>query len=147
LKTDNAGQSWDTLHLPLYENENDGYVDVFFIDPMTGWFGGAFGTLFHTRDGGESWDKQEGATNNWLQKVFFIDHNRGWAVGLGGSVSRTTDGGENWESDNIGDNTFQDIYFTDSLHGWAVGDEGRIISSVDGGNNWTPILNSPPTKR
>ena len=79
-----------------------------FIDPLHGWvvgfhhvFAASEGVIFHTSDGGDTWERQ--SPNNNLWDVQFIDALRGYAVGFdyigaqGPPVFRTQDGGATWE--------------------------------------------------
>jgi photosystem II stability/assembly factor-like uncharacterized protein len=53
-------------------------------------------TILHTRDGGNSWVKQAGGEDRYLNDLFFVDKMKGWVVGEYGFISHTVDGGGTW---------------------------------------------------
>ena len=90
------------------EPEKITFTGADFIDPLHGWvvgfhhvFAASEGVIFHTSDGGDTWERQ--SPNNNLWDVQFIDALRGYAVGFdyigaqGPRVFRTQDGGAAWE--------------------------------------------------
>jgi photosystem II stability/assembly factor-like uncharacterized protein len=109
-----------------------------FIDGSSGWAVGAFGTIFHTSDGGRVWRPQVSHTVEHLFGVDFTDAQHGWVVGRLGTMLHTNDGGDTWEAQTTGDQQHLfDVRALDTQHVWAVGDWGTIISSGDGGKTWT----------
>ena len=85
----------------------------------------------HTRDGGNTWERQQSNTTNFLDGVFFLDTSEGWVVGGGGVVLHTTDGGQNWRPqwcDTKYD--LKAIHMTSSKRGWIVGNLGIILEYV-----------------
>lgn len=97
------------------------FTAVDFIDALQGWavgtqhvFGAPGGVIFHTQDGGETWERQE--PDYFLMDVQFIDALRGYAVGFdyigaqGPPVLRTQDGGLTWEKVIMGDNDLEGLY-------------------------------------
>jgi photosystem II stability/assembly factor-like uncharacterized protein len=68
--------------------ESNGYStleDVFFIDDLNGWAAGASfypfeSRIFHTTDGGNSWNAQP-FLDHMLNSIFFIDPFEGWITG------------------------------------------------------------------
>jgi photosystem II stability/assembly factor-like uncharacterized protein len=115
----------------------DNFYATKFVDANTGWAVGAFGTIFHTRDGGTTWQPQASHTVENLFGIDMADARQGWIVGRVGTVLHTTDGGETWEKQTA--DTQQhlfDVHALDAQHVWAVGDWGTIISSADGGKSW-----------
>ena len=63
-----------------------------FIDNQTGWIVGAYGTIFKTTDGGESWALQSSSTTNFLNSIYFTNDQTGWVVGESGTLLKTTNG-------------------------------------------------------
>jgi photosystem II stability/assembly factor-like uncharacterized protein len=55
--------------------------DVHFVDPQTGWAVGQHGTIWHTRDGGDSWLPQRSGVTDALYGVGFVNSREGYAVG------------------------------------------------------------------
>src|SRR5689334_23426676 len=72
---------------------------VQFVDASEGWAVGDDGVVWHSIDGGATWERQKTGTRASLRAVHFQSPYTGWAVGRldqsGGSVGvmlRTTDG-------------------------------------------------------
>jgi photosystem II stability/assembly factor-like uncharacterized protein len=116
----------------------DHLYGVSFANPRDGWVVGAFGTIFRTGDGGETWTAQDSHTKDQLYDVHFVDDRRGWIVGLSGLILHTADGGRTWTRQNSGtDKHLFAVDFADAEHGCAVGDWGIIVTTADGGRTWT----------
>lgn len=110
---------------------------TFFLTPEEGWAVGQLGKIFHTTDGGKSWQEQASKTNLLLTAVDFIGQNHGWIVGERGSILHTEDGGKTWEAQQSGvAYPLFDVDFIDQQNGWAVGNWGTILSTSDGGEHW-----------
>lgn len=108
-----------------------------FISAQDGWTVGAFGTIFRTRNGGQSWRPQVSHTVEHLYSVDFADPQNGWVVGRRGIVLHTHDGGETWELQPTGNeqHLFK-VKALDPQHAWAVGDFGTILTTGDAGKTW-----------
>ncbi|MFN8641456.1 MAG: YCF48-related protein [Candidatus Binatia bacterium] len=108
-----------------------------FVDPDHGWVVGAFGSVFRSDDGGQTWTPQASKTTESLYDVDFIDTQRGWAVGRSGTILHTEDGGKNWEAQASGvDKHLFSVDFVDARHGVVAGDWGAILVTDDGGRTW-----------
>jgi photosystem II stability/assembly factor-like uncharacterized protein len=131
---------------------------VFFVDTQNGWVAGEDGAIFHTIDGGQSWQRQDSGTTEDLRAIYFTDASRGWAAGRKSTIVRTIDGGQTWESQLspivLDALTLGAIHFADANHGWIVGGyyscsgvfpnirctaRGRVFGSEDGGESWSHI--------
>ncbi len=109
-----------------------------FVDENNGWFTESFpGRIWHTIDGGNTWEIQKDRSFVWVSDIEFVDTLHGWIVGKKTSdysyfLWRTTDGGNSWEETSI-----PEVYaltFFDSLTGFAGGDS--IYHTTDGGESW-----------
>ncbi|MDX2170443.1 MAG: YCF48-related protein [Deltaproteobacteria bacterium] len=110
-----------------------------FIAPHEGWAVGAFGSIFHTTDGGRTWQPQVSKTTQQLYDVDFVDAKRGWVVGRSGLILHTQDGGETWVPQPSGIGPEKHLFsvdFADAQHGIIAGDWGVILSTSDGGATW-----------
>ena len=104
-----------------------------------GYAAGNDGAIFHTVDGGASWEKQSWRSNPTLWKASFIAADSGWISGSRGCVLRTFDGGVTWDSlgfPNI--NFLYGVKFVNSMVGWVCGDNGTVRKTTDGGATWVP---------
>lgn len=126
---------------------------VKFVDDHQGWGVGQGGGIFHTADGGKTWERQESGTTSFLFDVDFVDANHGWVSGERSTLLRTSDGGKTWqpltvEMSKIGippsmglaleSPTFYSVEFLDEMTGWVAGEYGQIDVTHDGGNTWQP---------
>jgi hypothetical protein len=61
------------------------------------WLAGNPGTrVFHSADGGATWEAFATDQTLPLRSLFFLDEHRGWAVGALGTILATRDGGRTW---------------------------------------------------
>ncbi|MFH1759638.1 MAG: YCF48-related protein, partial [bacterium] len=87
LKTSDGGSTWEWVKTG---GLNGWYNSVFFIDELEGWAAGECGQIIHTKDGGETWEKQRGpAENNGSLAPILIIHAHGddEVIFGGGSLS------------------------------------------------------------
>lgn len=108
------------------------------IDSQNGYVVGAFGAVFHTSDGGRTWEAQKTPTQEYLFSVDFSSPQHGVAVGKDGTILTTEDGGATWTTRDSGTerNLFSVVYAAPQ-HVWAVGDWGTVLESKDGGATWS----------
>ena len=124
--------------------------DVDFINESAGWAVGSYGKIFHTTDGGNTWDLQ--SVYNASNKIYFYDANHGWAVGNGGFLAETSDGGMTWHMVSGLPSHYYWHYYNRSpyidLHsikmvspteGWIVGNRGQILHTTDDWMTYTNI--------
>lgn len=95
LKTVNGGETWEQTRVPAGAAFN-----TQFVDDARGWTAAATAraetsghtvydtVLFHTANGGKSWEPDYVAHGQQIRSVFFISRMRGWAVGDGGMILR-----------------------------------------------------------
>lgn len=166
LKTVDGGETWRSGYLqPSLEGVGADatlalvdpiFYDVQFVDENTGWIVGEFGKIYHTSDGGETWQEQQnsllgqlGFTDALNLPTFFgmsfADARNGIVVGLEGKIATTSDGGGQWTF--VGqDETDHALFETEPLYapyivtgdgsGWIVGSAGRVLRLQDG--RWQP---------
>jgi len=128
---------------------------VQFIDASEGWAVGDDGAIWHSIDGGKTWERQKSGTRASLRGVHFLNPYTGWAVGRienpngAGSVGvmlKTTDGGLRWEE--VGLNVLPGLHavrFFDEKAGFVCGDgsdafPSGLFTTDDGGRTWKPVL-------
>src|SRR6476469_9928093 len=121
-----------------------------FADENEGWAAGDDGVVWHTIDGGKTWERQPTGTRASIRGLHFLTPYSGWAVGRvelpgGGSsgvVLATADGGLQWKAVNTnavpGLNL---VKFFDERHGIAAGDgsdtfPSGLFQTIDGGRTW-----------
>lgn len=123
-----------------------------FVDANEGWAAGDDGVMWHTINGGKTWERQPTGTRASLHAIHFLNPYSGWAVGRvelpgGGSagvVLGTSDGGLKWtalSTNNVpGLNVVK--FFGERL-GVAAGDgsdsyPSGLFTTMDGGRTWKP---------
>ncbi|HSG69057.1 MAG TPA: YCF48-related protein, partial [Planctomycetaceae bacterium] len=99
LKTFNGGVVWEgpKSSLPF---ELRGYVDFHGVAQRENhvWVAGKpGGTIWHSPDSGQSWEKQSTRNTLPIRAVKFRNEKQGWAVGEMGLILRTDNGGAVWE--------------------------------------------------
>jgi len=161
--TSNGGQTWNILKSAADES----YYQVFFVDEDNGWllafpadYTGEYHRIYHTTDGGETWDEQEvpdpadipGVEVYSIGWLHFFDENKGFAIAGGQGVLSyksvilyTTDGGETWEVDPFTATANYPLLhgaFLGKKHGWAVG--MNLACARYFGPNTMPIADAGP---
>lgn len=123
---------------------------VQFVDRMEGWACGAEGVVWHSIDGGKTWERQPTGTRATLRSLHFLTPYTGFAVGREelphsgsvGVVLVTTDGGFKWTT--LSDKQLPGlnaVKFFDEKRGLVAGDGSDqfptgVFVTTDGGNNW-----------
>lgn len=102
---------WKKLETEAYQGKQD---DITFVDESTGWYVNGYGKIFHTKDGGNTWEKLLEQKGSFFRTIAFIDKN----IGFVGTV---------------GTDYFPNVTDTIPLYG-----------TKDGGKTWTPIKYNGP---
>lgn len=126
----------------------------FMEDGQEGWAVGDEGVIWHTIDGGKSWDRQNSSTRASLRSVHFLNALVGFAVGreelpLGagsaGVILLTTDSGETWQHLSLNSLPgLNAVRFLDEKVGYAAGDgsdqhPSGVFVTRDSGKTWQPV--------
>ncbi len=140
-QTASAVSEWAAL--PNSPSAGGRHEDVWFVDQLTGWVVNSAGEIWHTTDGGNSWQSQ-GAFLGLLRSVTFTSPLRGWIGTLFAEQTpmyETTNGGTTWTVVT----NFPEPYGICGL--WAASDDvlygvGRyympatLFKSTDAGETW-----------
>ncbi len=125
-----------------------------FVDASEGWAVGDEGVVWHSIDGGATWERQKTGTRASLRGVHFQTPYTGWAVGRiespngGPSIGvmlRTSDGGLKWEE--VGVNALpglNGIRFFDENNGVVYGDGSNafpsgMFTTTNAGQTWRSV--------
>ena len=153
LVTKDGGKTWQSqirLSCSLY--------DIQFLDPSNGWVSGSRGSIYHTSNGGITWDRQhteiepgeplnipgtEGAKMFHIMGICFLDADHGYAAARAndedtGRILGTSNGGATWARQRIvADSGARDILFVSPDEGWIITDKGQYIyHTLDGNKSW-----------
>jgi photosystem II stability/assembly factor-like uncharacterized protein len=153
LGTRDFGRSWSSQsHVSVSINT------LTFVDDKNGWAGGYPAAIYHTTDGGQSWDRQRtelergegipavtgtGAKDFSVTGLAFTDIANGWAATRSekereGRMIGTTNGGKTWSQLWISNaEKTRAVTFLNPMEGWATTDDGHYIyHTTDGGHSW-----------
>jgi photosystem II stability/assembly factor-like uncharacterized protein len=106
------------------------FSGVYFVSDDEGWISVSSGPeIYHTTDGGETFEIQETSLGTSTAAIFMIDENEGYTGGNSGFIYKTTDGGENWNFFGTMLANLADISFPPNGDtGYACGINGNIWS-------------------
>lgn len=139
LKTTDGGENWKRVEVKGFDIDSI-LVRAVFSRNGRGWTFGEAGTIFTTRDAGETWSRLQSPTRRLLLGGIFVDDDRGWIVGAGATIIQTSDGGETWYQSRLPqvERTvrFTAASFIDNRIGWAVGSGGSVYHTTNGGRTW-----------
>ncbi len=153
--------TWKKLETEKYPGKQD---DITFIDESTGWYVNGFGNIFHTDDGGATWQNQLKKEGTFFRTIAFIDKNIGFAGTVGTDyfpnvkdsipLYGTKDGGKTWNPvkykgpyvkglcsiDVVKEQIINSGNIDFKYHLFAVGRVGspaNLMVSHDNGETWT----------
>ncbi len=132
VTSDDGGATWKKG--PKIPGDFYPYAALF-RDAREGWVSGIAGQMLHTRDGGQTWQKQVNATQASLNRLFMHD-GAPLAVGNGGVVARLE--GDSWRNVPYPDPLPMFLGGGASLPGQAaivIGGPGGLLRTVGTANN------------
>lgn len=161
LETKDGGATWKSRKIAQSDTgisedialavQDPVFYDVAFSDEQNGWVVGEFGTIQHTKDGGETWEAQQESLLSdtivdildlpTLFGVHFVNSQEGIAAGLEGAIVRTHDGGQTWTFETIDeevavlDPLYAPFLFPDGK-GWVIGSGGEVVTAGPGQSTW-----------
>ena len=154
-------KGWKKINTERYPGKQD---DITFINEKEGWYVNGYGSIYHTQNGGETWEKQLEKKGTFFRCIAFVDSLRGFTGTVGTDyfpnvtdtipLYGTSDGGKTWNpvsyagpyvkglcAMDIVKEQFINHGKTDyKVHIYAVGRVGspaNLMVSHDGGLTWT----------
>jgi photosystem II stability/assembly factor-like uncharacterized protein len=161
------GDTWQQAEVPSRTT----LTNVYFFNEQLGWAVGHDASIFHSNDGGLTWQTQQllPEEENPLLDIYFKNPTQGIAVGAYGKFYRTNDGGNTWKSefhpeflladdvDYINDLKAEDqeayqseiAFILPHFNGikydgktlFLFGETGLLAKSIDFGVSWQPFDN------
>lgn len=154
-------KGWKKLNTERYPGKQD---DITFINEKEGWYVNGYGSIYNTKNGGETWEKQLKKKGTFFRTIAFVDS----LVGFAGTVGTdyfpnvtdsiplygTRDGGKTWKPVDYKGPYVKGLCAMDivkeqyinhgktdyKIHIYAVGRVGspaNMMVSHDGGATWT----------
>jgi photosystem II stability/assembly factor-like uncharacterized protein len=162
LITNNGGKSWDKINI----NSDADLYRVKFVNKNEGWASGGririaatnetmrhdqrggFAYIYHTKDGGRTWECQFAEQGRHLFAMDFVNERVGYAAGERGFFMKTIDGGKHWTISPTTGTTdwLYGMTFKDENSGFAAGLNETVIKTTDGGNTWKKVSASADKK-
>jgi photosystem II stability/assembly factor-like uncharacterized protein/pimeloyl-ACP methyl ester carboxylesterase len=154
-------KGWKKMKTERYPGKQD---DITFINETEGWYVNGYGNIYHTQNGGGTWEKQLEKKGTFFRSIAFVDS----LVGFAGTVGTdyfpnvtdtiplygTNDGGKTWKPVDYKGTYVKGLCAIDivkeqyinhgiidyKVHIYAVGRVGspaNMMVSHDGGVTWT----------
>lgn len=144
-----GGAHWTKIFLDIDERSLRG---MSFATPQKAWMVGLSGTMYHTQNSGQNWEKYSVGETSYLNSTFFLDEQTGWAAGWWDLTLKTIDGGTTWQTmyKNYNSNRLiLDLWFNNASEGWATtgslnnpSGSGSLLKTTDGGASWQAQITS-----
>jgi photosystem II stability/assembly factor-like uncharacterized protein len=154
-------KGWKKLNTKRYPGKQD---DITFINENEGWYVNGYGSIYHTKNSGETWEKQLEKKGTFFRCIAFVDSLSGFAGTVGTDyfpnvtdtipLYGTTDGGKTWSPVSYSGPYVKGLCAMDivkeqyinhgkidyKIHIYGVGRVGspaNMMVSHDGGLTWT----------
>ncbi len=108
---EDAGKQWKMLKTDAYPGKQD---DIYFVNERLGWYVNGYGKIYHTADGGTTWEKQLEQKGTFFRCIAFTDSLTGFAG-------------------TVGTDYFPNV--TDTI---------PLYKTINGGKTWMPVSYSGP---
>ena len=139
LKTNNGGNSWNTLSTFPGGGGFTFGTCFHFINENIGFIGGT-NFLFKTEDGGVSISENDFNFDNPIRDIYFLNNDKGILITYN-SIYLTENQGATWSLVESTAYVLNKISFIDQQYGYIVTNDG-LLSTSNGGLTWTEVLAS-----
>ncbi|NBB61779.1 glycosyl hydrolase [Pseudomonas sp. ODNR1LW] len=131
--SDDNGISWRQAKVPVSVT----LTSVQFVDAKQGWAVGHGGVVLHSKDGGETWEKQFDGIELAQTLLRIAKERQQSNNGDPDELERQVKAAELMVSDGP-DKPLLDVYFVNRRTGYIIGSYNLILRTDDGGHNWQP---------
>ncbi len=137
LRTRDGGRSWIVQNFePVVDPEvesDEPFLDVLMLDTRRAWAVGAYGKLYRTDNGGETWEDFEDPIREdaWhFNSITRLNNGDLFLAGESGTLAVSSDNGDSWEA-------IESPYSSTLFDAAAVGPEGVLIVGLRGNAYYT----------
>jgi photosystem II stability/assembly factor-like uncharacterized protein len=132
-KTTNGGVNFTSQNSNLLAQR---FMCEWIFNPDTVLFGGNYGKIIKTVNGGSNWNLVYADTTLQFWSLFFVNHNTGFVSGSSGTIMKTTNRGDNWSTLTTGiQNALDGMWFVNENTGY-VGGSNIILKTTNAGQTW-----------
>ncbi|MCU0407041.1 MAG: YCF48-related protein [Ignavibacteriaceae bacterium] len=136
LKSDDSGETWDTLWCDLPYD----LVTMSFPTESIGYIAGEDERIYKTSDGGMSWSLVHPSTSSLdINHIFALNEMYVYSV-ADNKIIFSSDGGNSWQESVISSYGDFKLFFINSQKGFAYGSD--LLITTDGGYNWERVSKS-----
>jgi photosystem II stability/assembly factor-like uncharacterized protein len=141
-KLENATYALEDAQIDFEDRSTKPLLDVWFKNPKEGFVVGAYGMVFKTMNGGQTWNDWSVNVENpdrfHINSIVQVSGNKLMMVGEAGLMLRTTDGGNNWAQmfSPYEGSFFGLTSLTKQGVQVAYGLRGNLARTEDFGSNW-----------
>lgn len=139
--------TWEYL-VESHEWEVEQHFDVAFYNATEGWVVGkgdvgteyedvGHGIIWHTNDGGETWDIVYSRQNDYIIHIEIVDSEKIWVATRWGLL-RTEDRGQTWQSVYGVYGRASTVEFLNNTYGLASGNH-QLFETFDSGETWQEV--------
>ena len=117
-------------------------TNVHFVGDQHAWAVGDAGHIYHTENGGQTWERQLGEQLDDFRDILFIDNTHGWIVGDNGLLLETQNGGQTWTPVKSGtEQPLVGVHFANvsglnaedtTRWGWSMRRDGTVLYTTNG---------------
>jgi photosystem II stability/assembly factor-like uncharacterized protein len=140
---ENAVFALDDAKEAMETGPADPFLDVLFLDDRNGLAVGAYGMVYRTRDGGDSWQLDiAGLDNPFRNHLYCLVRDRGGRLHLSGEAGLlfySDDDGASWtRTEDVYDGSLFALVAGEQTL-FTLGLRGNLFRSSDRGETWSPV--------
>lgn len=127
LNTNNSGDDWNIVSISTTNTYTP--TSVWFTDQNNGYISTYEGILFHTINGGETWEEFFVFQQSADSRIVFVSENEGWYK-TRTKIYHTKDGGISWNNEQSFGVGINNMFFIGNKYGWLCAENG-VVATYD----------------